>query len=203
MAKEIAVVLLAYLLGSIPTGLLLAKAKGIDIRTVGSGNIGATNVTRNLGKALGAVTLIGDLLKGVLPVVLARIMDFSSLWIAAAALAAFCGHVFTVFLKLKGGKGVATAFGVFLGIQPSVALIAAGVWLVMFAIFRYSSVGSLSAATAFPVALWIIRDDKFLTVLALLIALIIYLRHRENIRKLIEGTEGKFGSPKEKPATPA
>ena len=117
MPKEIILLVVAYLLGSVPTGLLLARASGVDIRTTGSGNIGATNVYRTMGRKLGIMTLVGDCLKGLIPVVAARYLDLSTGAVAMVGLAAFLGHVYTIFLGFKGGKGVATALGVFLGVS--------------------------------------------------------------------------------------
>lgn len=191
MLVSVGLVVVAYLFGAIPTGYLLARARGIDIRAVGSGNIGATNVTRSIGKALGAVTLVGDLAKGLIPVVVARWAGLDAAGQSAVALAAFLGHVFPVYLGFRGGKGVATAFGVILGLQPAVALLAAGVWVAFFAIWRYASVGSLGAAVAFPAGMWWFRPDRYSVSLAAVVAFVIYVRHRENIRRLLDGTEGK------------
>ena len=129
MLGEITLIVFAYLVGSIPTGLLLAKAfGGVDIRESGSGNIGATNVYRTLGRKVGLLTLVGDCLKGVIPVVAAKCLGMPDMWIAAVGLAAFLGHVYTVFLGFKGGKGVATALGVFLAVSPLAVLVALAVF---------------------------------------------------------------------------
>ncbi|MEO8212447.1 MAG: glycerol-3-phosphate acyltransferase, partial [Myxococcales bacterium] len=144
----------AYLLGSVPTGLLVARARGVDIRTVGSGNIGATNVARGLGKGWAVVVLLCDALKGFLPVFVARQFPelFSATAVALAGLAAITGHMFTVFLKGQGGKGVATSLGVALGLSPPLALLCFAVYALAYAATRLSSLGSLLGIWSFPVA---------------------------------------------------
>jgi glycerol-3-phosphate acyltransferase PlsY len=142
--------LIAYLLGSIPFGVVLARARGVDLRTVGSGNIGATNAARALGKKLGAVVLLCDALKGLLPVLLARHLTaghpHADWLVAGTALAAFLGHLFPVYQRFRGGKGVATALGVFLAVAPFAALGAVLVYAAAYALWRISAVGSLAAA---------------------------------------------------------
>src|SRR5512142_1162952 len=135
--SQIALIIAAYLLGSIPTGLLLGKALGVDIRAAGSGNIGATNVYRTLGRKVGVLTLVGDCLKGVIPVVVAKALGLPVLWVGIVGLAAFLGHVYTVFLGFKGGKGVATALGVFLAAAPLAVLAALGVFILVVYRWRY------------------------------------------------------------------
>ncbi|WP_298438509.1 glycerol-3-phosphate 1-O-acyltransferase PlsY [Geobacter sp.] len=182
----------AYLLGSIPTGLLLAKALGVDIRATGSGNIGATNVYRTLGRTVGITTLVGDCLKGLLPVLVARRLGFDEAWVAAAGLAAFLGHVYTVFLRFKGGKGVATALGVFLGISPIAVLAALGVFIGVVVKWRYISLGSIAAAAVMPVAVAVVEGKPLVVALTLAVSVLVIWKHRENIRRLREGTENKF-----------
>lgn len=182
----------AYLIGSIPTGLLLGKAYGIDVRKEGSGNIGATNLYRTVGRKVGIITLIGDCLKGLVPVVLVK---FSSLPVESAAwvgLAAFCGHVFSVFLKFKGGKGVATALGVFLALAPLAVALAIALFAGLMFIWRYVSLGSISAAFAMPVAVFFLGGSSNLTIVTAIISAIVIIRHHENIKRLISGTENKF-----------
>ncbi|MBJ6726608.1 glycerol-3-phosphate acyltransferase [Geomonas sp. Red875] len=190
--KEILFVLCAYLLGSIPTGLLLGKAFGIDIRKQGSGNIGATNVYRTAGKKLGILTLLGDCLKGLLPVLIARAAGLSEAMIAGVALAAFLGHVYTVFLGFKGGKGVATALGVFLGISPLAILLALAVFVPVLYKWRYVSLASITAAGVAPLAVAVIEQRVEPTAMALVISFIVVWRHRENIARLRAGTENAF-----------
>ncbi len=192
MLNEILLLAGAYLLGSIPTGLLLAKAAGVDIRNTGSGNIGATNVYRTLGRSVGIATLVGDCLKGLLPVLAAKYLGMSELWVALAGLAAFLGHVYTVFLGFKGGKGVATALGVFLGVSPLSVLVALGIFIACVATWRFISLGSIAAAAAMPPVVAILdRRPPFVGV-TLVIALLVIWKHRENIQRLRAGTETRF-----------
>lgn len=182
----------AYLIGSIPTGLLLGKAYGIDVRNEGSGNIGATNLYRTVGRRIGIITLIGDCLKGLLPVVLVKLSSLPPEFAAWVGLAAFCGHVFSVFLKFKGGKGVATALGVFLALAPLAVAIAIGLFAVLMLLWRYVSLGSIAAAAAMPLAVYLLGGSKTVSVVTALIAVIVIIRHIENIKRLISGTENKF-----------
>jgi glycerol-3-phosphate acyltransferase PlsY len=188
----IIVIAAAYLIGSIPTGLLLGKAYGIDIRKEGSGNIGATNLYRTVGRKVGIITLIGDCLKGLLPVVLVKLSSLPPEFAAWVGLAAFCGHVFSVFLKFKGGKGVATALGVFLALAPLAVTIALVLFACLMFIWRYVSLGSISAAAAMPLAVFFLGGSRTVTVVTLVIAVIVIIRHHENIKRLISGTESKF-----------
>ncbi len=182
----------AYLLGSIPTGLLLGKLYGIDVRKEGSGNIGATNLYRTVGRRVGVYTLIGDCLKGLLPVVAVKYSMLPSDYAAWVGLAAFCGHVFSVFLKFKGGKGVATALGVFLALSPPAVGIALAVFVLLMAIWRYVSLGSVSAAAAMPIAVWALGGGRVLNLVTVLIAVIVIVRHTDNIKRLVAGTESRF-----------
>ncbi len=182
----------AYLLGSIPTGLLLAKAAGVDIRTTGSGNIGATNVYRSLGRNIGVLTLVGDSLKGLIPVLVARQLGMGDSLIAAIGCAAFLGHVYTIFLRFKGGKGVATALGVFLGVSPLSIGIALIIFIAVVAAFRYISLGSITAAAAMPFTVTLLDPRPPIIAMTTLIALLVIWKHRENIRRLREGTESRF-----------
>ena len=194
MAKEITLLVCAYLLGSIPTGLLLAKASGVNIRETGSGNIGATNVYRTLGRKVGIMTLLGDCLKGLIPVLIAKQLGLPEVWIAATGLAAFLGHVYTVFLGFKGGKGVATALGVFLGVSPLSVLIALGIFILVLVRWRYVSLASITAAAAMPIAIAFLEPKKLLIPMSLAIAALVIYKHRENIQRLRSGTESKFRS---------
>jgi len=182
----------AYLLGSIPTGLLLARAAGVDIRTTGSGNIGATNVYRTLGRSVGILTLLGDCLKGLIPVLVARHLEMGDALIAAAGTAAFLGHVYTIFLGFKGGKGVATALGVFLGVSPASVGIALIIFIVIVATTRYISLGSITAAAAMPFIITFLDRRPLIIAMTAVIALLVIWKHRENISRLREGTESKF-----------
>jgi glycerol-3-phosphate acyltransferase PlsY len=183
---------IGYLLGSIPFGLLLTKlAGGPDIRSIGSGNIGATNVLRTGNKKLAAATLIGDMLKGTAAVLLARhfISPDAAL---VAGLGAFLGHLFPVWLGFKGGKGVATYIGVLLGLAWPFALLFGLIWLGMAALFRYSSLAALTASAATPIALWV-KGQPNTAALFLLLTLMLWVMHRANIARLLNRTEGKIG----------
>ena len=187
----------AYLLGSIPTGVLLARAFGhVDPRTQGSRNIGATNIYRTAGKKLGILTLLGDILKGLLPVVLARNFLDAHLWVGAVALAAFLGHLYPVFLKFKGGKGIATGLGAFLALAPIPALLSFLLFLAVVYKWRYISLGSLAATAAFPVFLGLMSPHAVYIPFAVIIGIFIFYRHQENIGRLLAGNESKFGQKK-------
>jgi glycerol-3-phosphate acyltransferase PlsY len=190
--QETALVIAAYLIGSIPTGLLLGKVFGVDIRTTGSGNIGATNVYRTLGRKVGVMTLVGDCLKGLIPVLVAKQMGLPDLGIALVGLAAFLGHVYTVFLGFKGGKGVATALGVFLGLSPLAVLLTLAVFVLVLFKWRYVSLGSIVAAAAMPVFVAAIDRRLSIVVVTLLVAVLVIWKHRENIKRLRAGSESKF-----------
>lgn len=198
---------LAYLLGSIPFGFLIVKiASGADIRETGSGGTGATNVTRKAGKGAGIVTLIFDTLKGVAAVTVARLLtgEEGTTWVVAGAgVLAVVGHCFPVWLKFKAGKGVATGLGVFLAIVPWAVLAAAIVFFVVVWRTRFVSLGSILAAAFVPLwvlamHLWLEPIINFLPIIAALCAAsaIIIIKHHENIRRLIAGTENKFGAAK-------
>jgi glycerol-3-phosphate acyltransferase PlsY len=203
--------LVAYLLGAIPNGLLIGRINGVDIRQVGSGNIGATNVFRSLGKGWGILTFVLDALKGwipafVFPLLLARLTgqpvnrDFGIFF----GVAAIAGHNWPVYLGFKGGKGVATSAGVLIGIAPAAVLVGALCWGVVCAVSRYVSLASIAAAIAVPIAGWILylpqRGPLLPGVLTVLGAVII-IRHRANIQRLRAGTENRFGRKKEQKDT--
>jgi len=189
----VGLIILGYLTGSIPTGLLLSKAfSDVDPRTQGSRNIGATNVLRTAGKTLGILTLAGDCLKGLTPVLLALWLMHSDAWVGLVALSAFAGHLFPVFLKFKGGKGVATALGVYLGIAPLAVLIDAVIFFGVVLKWRYISLGSLTAAAVMPVLITILTESKFYLVASLIIAGLIYYRHHGNIQRLLAGSENRL-----------
>ncbi len=195
-AKLTGLVIGAYLLGSVPFGLILTKKySSVDIRREGSGNIGATNVRRLAGTKLGALTLAGDLLKGVIPVYLAGIIigcetDFVELYVSIVAFAAFLGHLYPVFLKFKGGgKGVATAAGSFLVISPWAFLSAVTVFAVVVYGYRRVSAGSLAATFVLPIAVWFASHSVYYTSCSVIISIFIFFRHRENIRRLLSGAE--------------
>ena len=181
-----------YFLGSIPFGLLLTRAAGLgDVRKIGSGNIGATNVLRTGNKGLAAATLLLDALKGTAAVLIAG--HFASEMAIWAGLGAFLGHLFPAWLGFKGGKGVATYLGVLIGLAWQVALIFAVVWLVMAFLFRYSSLAALTAAVIVPVALYVLSTPQ-IAALFVVMSIIVFIKHRENISRLLAGTEGKIGA---------
>jgi glycerol-3-phosphate acyltransferase PlsY len=181
----------AFALGSIPTGVIVARARGVDLRKVGSGNIGATNVGRALGKGWAIFVLVADALKGYVPTALAP-RWIPPLGVAAVGVAAVLGHMFSVFLKGRGGKGVATSLGAALALAPLAALCSAGVYLVLYAAFRISSLGSLVAVTVFPLALWLTGDrERVHYLFAGVLAVLVIARHKENIRRLLRREELK------------
>lgn len=201
---------IAYLLGSIPFGYLLVRFfRKEDIRNTGSGNIGATNVARSGAKGLGILTLLLDLGKGLLAVVLARHLapgapGAPSDLAVAAAVAAVVGHVFPVWLSFKGGKGVATALGVFLGLAPMVALAAVAMFVVVVAISRIVSLASIVAAAVLPVFAMLLLPDRSPVYLGgvIFLALLVIVKHQANIQRLIAGTENRFGAKKPVAAGP-
>lgn len=191
-----------YGLGSIPFGLVLTRAAGLgDIREIGSGNIGATNVLRTGRKGLALATFLGDALKGTVAILLAR--HFAGEGAAmAAGVGAFLGHVFPVWLGFKGGKGVATYIGCLLGLWWPAAFAFGAVWLAMAGIFRISSLAALTASAVVPVGMWLIGSVSTTLALVLIaLAALVWIRHHENIRRLMAGTEPKIG--KKKDAAPS
>lgn len=201
----LAIPIAAYLLGSIPFGLLLTRAFGRgDVRKVGSGNIGATNVARAAGLLAGVFTLMLDVAKGAGAVLLAeRLSNDSASWMTVSAFAALLGHCFPIWLKFRGGKGVATATGIFLVLSPLACLAAVILFVLVVAFWRYVSLGSVSAAAAIPLLiyfLWAPRHAPPLTVTlgALAAALLIIYKHRGNLQRLLEGVEPKFSFSKNK-----
>jgi glycerol-3-phosphate acyltransferase PlsY len=198
--------LLAYLLGSIPTGFLVARAKGVDIRKVGSGNIGATNAFRVLGKAWGVAVLLIDFAKGLFACLLVPGMVRGFLNLAVneegviqlalvAAVCAVLGHNFTVWLRFKGGKGIATTAGALAALVPWALLVGLGVWVVCFSLTRYVSLGSIAAAVTLPVATWLTTNGNSrvpLTVVTAALGVMAILKHRSNIQRLLAGTESRI-----------
>ena len=197
----LAVMLAGYLLGSIPFGLILTRLAGLgDIRQIGSGNIGATNVLRTGNKALAAATLLLDGAKGAVAVLLAQRLYGPDAAIVAGA-GAFLGHLFPVWLKFRGGKGVATTIGIFLAIAWPVGVIACAVWLLVALLFRYSSLAALIAVAAAPVAAWFLANHQTAG-LSLFLAVVVWQRHHENIGRLLTGRESRIslGGAKKKAA---
>lgn len=187
------VVIVAYLIGSIPFGYLIVRGKiGADIRETGSGGTGATNVSRRVGKAAGVVTLVLDALKGGAAVLIAVRLTQNDWLIAAAAIAVLVGHIFPVWLGFRGGKGVATGAGVFLVLAPVPVLCAGVLFLAIVVSTRYVSLGSMIAAAMIPVFVWLQSDSRALLIAAVVGALLIVFAHRGNIRRLAHGTESQI-----------
>jgi len=181
----------AYLTGSIPIGVLLARLKGKDPRKTGSGNIGATNVMRSAGKTLGIITLVGDVLKGFIPTFIAVQLGVPAFIIALVGLAVFSGHLFPVFLRFKGGKGVATGAGVFLAINYPVILISFIIFVIVLLIWKYVSLGSLVGTGIIPLSFFLFKSPQEYILLSLLLACGVFIKHKDNIRRLLAGTENK------------
>jgi len=190
---EFAVIIAAYLVGSIPSGLVLGKLSGLDVRKSGSGNIGATNVGRLLGKKMGFLTLVCDVGKAVLPMLLAaRLLppsDQRDLVVIFCGAAAFLGHLFPLYLKFHGGKGVATALGIFLYLSPPAAVIDMLIFIAVVYNWGYVSLGSLSAALLMPGIVWLLTRSPAMTLLAVFVGVLIWIKHHENIRRLLNNEE--------------
>lgn len=205
--------LAGYLLGSIPTGYLVAAARGIDIRTVGSGNIGATNVFRYLGVPAGIFVLLADALKGWVAVVLVtRIMwaafnatggPLAREWVGIiAGLSAILGHNFTCWLHFKGGKGIATSAGVLVALVPWALVISLTIWLVLFVVTRYVSLASICASAALPFATWLTGQSSTLIFMTAAMGALAIYKHKGNIQRLIRGTENRIGGKRSASQTP-
>jgi len=189
---EIALVVPAYLLGSVPTGYILGSLAGVDVRKSGSGNVGATNVARVLGKGRGALTLAVDVAKGWLAVFVALQLEVSLLCVALVGAAVFLGHLYSIFLRLQGGKGVATSYGVFLAAAPAATLVLCGIFAAIVLPSRIVSLGSIAAALAAPLVFLFFDEPPMLIAMAAFIAVMITWRHRSNIGRLVAGTEPRF-----------
>ncbi|HEX3252624.1 MAG TPA: glycerol-3-phosphate 1-O-acyltransferase PlsY [Pyrinomonadaceae bacterium] len=191
--RPLLVIIIAYLLGSIPFGYLIVRRRvGDDIRHSGSGGTGATNVSRRAGKAAGILTLVLDALKGSAAVLIAKTVVGNDWVIAAAAIAVLVGHIFPVWLGFRGGKGVATGAGVFLVVAPVAVLCAAVIFLAIVVSTRYVSLGSMLGAAAIPLFVWLQSDSRPLLMAAILGALLILFAHRGNIGRLKQGTESQI-----------
>jgi glycerol-3-phosphate acyltransferase PlsY len=192
--RDVLLLVVAYLLGSVPFGVLVARARGgVDLRRVGSGSIGATNVLRAVGKGAAALTLLGDIGKGAAAVGLGRWFGVSPTVLAMIALAAVIGHLLPVSAGFRGGKGVATTLGVVLATMPAVGGLLLLIWLAVAAIWRYSSLAALVASAVLPVLAWSLDGRPPMVVLGATLFLLVFVRHRENIVRLWQGTEGKIG----------
>lgn len=187
----LAALIFGYLLGSIPFGLIFTRMAGLgDVRKIGSGNIGATNVLRTGRKGLAAATLLADALKGTAAVLIAA--QWGPQFATLAALGAFLGHLFPVWLRFKGGKGVATFIGVLIGLKPLAAVIFCLIWLGVAFASKYSSLSALIASAATPVVLWLLGEPGIAGMAIILVALL-WWKHSQNISRLLAGTEGKIG----------
>jgi len=184
--------LVAFLIGSIPIGQIIVKSRGIDLQKVGSGNIGATNVLRTTGKLPALVTLIGDYAKGVVVVLLAGFFDVGILYQGVMGIIAVLGHNFSIFLKFKGGKGVATSLGVLSIFAPLAALVTVILWLLTVALTRYSSLGAVVSICSLPLSIFLL-DAKEKLPIAIIMSIILLVRHKDNIKRLIAGTESRVG----------
>jgi len=186
--------LAAYLLGAIPFGLIIARLqRGIDIRDHGSGNIGTSNVLRTLGRKAALLTLGGDLMKGYVSVLLGRLFEVPEPWLVAAGVAAIIGHNWPAYVGFRGGKGVATSFGAALALMPHIAFLALAVYLAVAAVSRYTSLAALIGSASLVLWVHILRASRPQVLFSLISAVLIYLRHRENIQRLISGTERRIG----------
>jgi len=193
MIIDILLVLGGYLFGSVSTAILTCHLMGLpDPRSEGSGNPGATNVLRLGGKKAAFLTLSGDMLKGLVPVLIAQVLHASPFIQSATALAAFLGHLYPVFFGFKGGKGVATALGVAFGLYWPAGLSVAGIWLLMAFVFRISSLSALTAMLLSPACFWLLKPEPEFVGVMFVITLMLFWRHRTNIRDLLSGTEGKI-----------
>ncbi|MBI4826994.1 MAG: glycerol-3-phosphate 1-O-acyltransferase PlsY [Nitrospirae bacterium] len=192
----------SYIIGSIPFGVIISRAKGIDIRSTGSGNIGATNVLRGVGKLPAFLTLVCDILKGAAPLFLLYLIlgergsSSFDLWGGMAALAVVLGHLFPAFLSFKGGKGVATGLGVMLFYSPATLAVMVIIWLVTAAFSRYSSLSAINAYIAMPIILALSGASYVKIAIGLILAVMIVLKHASNIKRLCSGTETKIGGSK-------
>jgi glycerol-3-phosphate acyltransferase PlsY len=192
----------SFLLGSIPFGVLFTRRKGVDIRSIGSKNIGATNVLRAAGKKSAVLTLLGDLLKGLIPVLACRIIFINmaqssriieDFWLGMVGLSAVLGHMFSIFLSFRGGKGVATGFGVLLIYSPAASGIMLIIWMTVALIFKYSALAALIAVTALPVILAMLKASAVKIAVGVVLAALIIYKHKSNIKNLMSGVEDKIG----------
>ena len=190
-------ILCGYVLGSVPTGILVGRARGVDVRQVGSGNIGTANVLRAVGKWAAIATLAGDMLKGAIPVLIARAFTENAWVLAGVALAAVAGHCWPVFLRFKGGKGVATGAGTSIGLAPLIGLGLFAFWWAVVLVSRYTSLGAIAVMIVSPIAFYLSGQPLPYVLYTILGGALVLWRHRENARSLLNGTERKVGEEKE------
>jgi len=197
MITAIIAIVIAYLIGSLSTAIIACKLTGLpDPRGQGSGNPGATNVLRFGGKKIAVIVLLGDMVKGLLPVLAVSLMSASSLVIALTAAAAFLGHLYPIFFGFKGGKGVATALGAILAISWLAGLTVLGVWLLVAFTLRYSSLAALCASVTAPLVVWLYRPDVALLIMMIGMSALLVYRHQSNIQNLLQGKESRIGQKK-------
>lgn len=191
---SVAAVIFAYLIGSISSAIIVCRLMGLpDPRTEGSRNPGATNVLRIGGKKAAIITLLGDTLKGVIPVLAAKAIDLDATTVGLTMFAAFIGHLYPIFFRFEGGKGVATAIGGILALNFPAGVCWMATWSMMAYLFRYSSLASLTASALAPLYIWLLTDNWILVAIVALMSLILVIRHRSNIEKLMAGKESKLG----------
>ena len=190
--KHVVLLVISFILGSIPFGIIIAKAKGVDLKKVGSGNVGATNVLRSLGKWPAILTLLGDVLKGTAAVAIGRYLGVGPVYEGLAGISAILGHNFSLFLGFRGGKGVATSLGVLSIFSPQTALVTFIIWLAVVIFTKYSSLGAIVSFGLLPINILLFNGKERLLA-AILITILIFIRHRENIQRLMNGTERKIG----------
>jgi len=194
MTMNLLLITAGYLLGSLSSAIIVCRLLGLpDPRGEGSGNPGATNVLRIGGKKAAAITLIGDMLKGLVPVLIAKLLGADLTIQAAVAVAAFLGHLYPLFFGFKGGKGVATALGVLLGLHWPVGLLTIATWLVIAKVFKISSLAALLAILVTPLYIWLLIPNNSLIIAMLFMGTLLFWRHRSNIKGLLAGSEGKIG----------
>jgi len=196
MIKIPLLIIISFILGSIPFGVIIAKVRGVDLKKTGSGNIGATNVLRAMGKSSAVITLLGDMLKGTAAVAIGNYLSVGTVYEGLLGLSAILGHNFSLFLGFRGGKGVATSIGVLLFYSPKVAILTLIIWLVMVLVTRYSSLGAIVSFGLLPLNIYLLEDPQVKAIkllIAAMITLLILFRHIENIGRLIKGTERKIG----------
>jgi glycerol-3-phosphate acyltransferase PlsY len=194
MINQIVIILIAYLIGSISFGIVISRLFQLsDPRTVGSRNTGATNVLRSGNKFAAILTLLGDVLKGTLVVGIAMQMNLAQYEVACISLSVLIGHIFPIYYKFKGGKGVATALGILLALNGLLALITLGIWVIIFIIWRYSSLSAILASLFSPfIAFYILNESVVILITCILIAILIIYRHQSNIKNIIQGIEPRF-----------
>jgi glycerol-3-phosphate acyltransferase PlsY len=186
-------IVVAVLMGSIPFGVLIARVRGVDLKKVGSGNIGATNVLRTMGKAPAFLTLTGDVLKGAIPVLAANYLLHNPTLEGIVGLAAILGHNFSLFLRLRGGKGVATSIGVLFVYSPYAAAATVVLWLAAIFLTRYSSLGAIVSFGLLPVSMYLFDNSREKLIVSFVMAALLMIRHADNINRLIRGTEPRIG----------